>query len=423
MDFKLISNPLALTKIKIMGVGGAGGNAVNTLIHTQTFGVEFLVANTDLQDLGKSAAKTKLQLGKKLTEGLGAGGDPEKGKKAAEESILEIEEALQDTNLLLITAGMGGGTGTGAAPVIAQKARDMGILTLAVVTLPFKFEGQMKLENASLGIRNLQNCVDTIIVVPNSKITEVYRNLLMKDALKKSDEIVTNAVQSIADIINKPGDLNVDFADVKVAMKNMGYAMIGIGSATGKDRAINAANDAISNPLLSDINLSGCKAVLLNVTVGHDFMMEEFETINEIITGKTGTSGLIKPGLITDDSFEDKIRVTIIATGLPPSDIVKALPASIGQVFVDRSPNPAATIPFTQTTLVSPIVASEAENVETARVVTATATESKVISIANAGSGSQDYSPLNYGRITSFDGATAEAPDFLRKYQKQANIN
>jgi len=422
MDFKLISNPLALTKIKIIGVGGAGGNAVNTLINSQTFGVEFLVANTDVQDLGKSGAKTKLQLGKKLTEGLGAGGDPEKGRMAAVESIDEIEEALKDTNLLLITAGMGGGTGTGAAPVIAQKARDMGILTLAVVTLPFKFEGQMKLENASTGIRNMQNCVDTIIVVPNAKITEVYGNLLMKDALKKSDEIVTNAVQSVADIINKPGELNVDFADVKVAMKNMGYAMIGIGSARGKDRAINAANDAISNPLLSDINLSGCKAVLLNVTVGHDLMMDEFETINEIITGKTGTSGLIKPGLITEEGFEDMIRVTIIATGLPPSDVVKALPASISQVYVDRTPNT-----FKQTTIVPPVTTPAPATATTAPATPATASESKIIDLTTTGTGNQDFTAVNNypvnNRYTALDGTSVEMPAFLVKYHNKANIN
>jgi len=339
MEFRMITNPIALTKIKIIGVGGAGGNAVNSLIDSQVFGVEFLAANTDVQDLGKSKAETRIQLGKKLTEGLGAGGDPEKGRKAAEESIDEIEEALQNTNMLFITAGMGGGTGTGAAPVIAHKAREMGILTLAVVTIPFKYEGENKREIASIGIQNIQNCVDTIIVVPNSKITEVYRNLLIKDALKKSDEIITNAVHSIADIINKPGDLNVDFADVKAAMKNMGYAMIGIGSATGKDRAETAANNAIANPLLADIDLSGSKALLVNVTAGNDFLMDEFETINEVITQKTGNAGLIKPGLITEDAFDGQVRVTIIATGLAPTTVVKELPESLTRVFAEKNNN------------------------------------------------------------------------------------
>jgi len=351
MEFRMITNPIALTKIKIIGVGGAGGNAVNSLIDSNVYGVELMVANTDVQDLGKSKADIKIQLGKRLTQGLGAGGDPEKGRLAAEESIEEIEEALQNTNMLFITAGMGGGTGTGAAPIIAHKAREMGILTLAIVTIPFKYEGESKREIASIGIRNIQNCVDTIIVVPNSKITEVYGNLLMKDALKKSDEIITNAVHAIADIINRPGDLNVDFADVKAAMQNMGYAMIGIGSAEGKGRAVAAANNAMSNPLLTDIDLSGSRALLLNVTAGNDFMMDEFETINELITERTGNTGLVKPGLIIEDSFEGKLRVTIIATGLAPTDVVRELPESLSKLFAEKEKNEVDTIVFTQTAI------------------------------------------------------------------------
>jgi len=351
MEFRMVTNPIALTKIKIIGVGGAGGNAVNSLIDSNVYGVELMVANTDVQDLGKNKADIKIQLGKRLTQGLGAGGDPEKGRLAAEESIEEIEEALQNTNMLFITAGMGGGTGTGAAPVIAHKAREMGILTLAIVTIPFKYEGESKREIASIGIRNIQNCVDTIIVVPNAKITEVYGNLLMKDALKKSDEIITNAVLAIADIINRPGDLNVDFADVKAAMQNMGYAMIGIGTAEGKGRAVAAANNAMSNPLLTDIDLSGSRALLLNVTAGNDFMMDEFETINELITERTGNTGLVKPGLIIEDSFEGKIRVTIIATGLAPTDVVKELPESLSKLFAEKEKNEVTTIVFTQTAI------------------------------------------------------------------------
>jgi len=337
MEFSLVTNPVALTKIKIIGVGGAGGNAVNSLIESQVYGVEFLVANTDIQDLGQSKADVRIQIGKRLTEGLGAGGDPEKGRKAAEENIDEIEEALQDTNMLFITAGMGGGTGTGAAPIIARKAREMGILTLAVVTIPFKYEGQHKHEIASVGIQNIQSCVDTIIVIPNAKITEAYKNLLIKDALKKSDEIISNAVHSISDIINKPGNLNVDFADVKAAMKNMGYAMIGTGSAFGKDRADNATKNAITNPLLVDVDLSGSRAVLVNVTAGNDFKMEEFERINELITEKTGNAGLIKTGQLTDESIEGQVRVTIIATGLAQTSSVNELPESFSKVFAEKN--------------------------------------------------------------------------------------
>jgi len=402
IDFNV--NPATLTKIKIIGVGGAGGNAVNTLVATHALGVDFIVANTDVQDLGKSPAPTKLQLGRRLTEGLGAGGDPEKGRKAAEESIADIENALQDTNMLIITAGMGGGTGTGAAPVIAAKAKEMGILTLAVVTLPFKFEGQKKMENANTGIQNIQNCVDTIIVIPNAKITQLYGSLLMKDALKKSDEVVTNAVISIADIINKPGQLNIDFADVKATMLNSGYALIGIGSAKGNNRATEAAKSATSNPLLSDVNLAGCKALLINVTTGTDFLMEEFDIINDFITQKTGTAGHIKSGLIIEDDLQDIINVTIIATGLPASDMVKALPINLNYLLSDKDNIPFTVNSFSQTTLTPP-----------------KDTDEKPTTIPKIMTGidpdSSEYT--HHANVTTYDGRPYEPPKFLEKYQKQ----
>jgi len=404
MSFDITTNPVALTKIKIIGVGGAGGNAVNTLINSNASGVDFIVANTDVQDLGKSCAPTKIQLGRKLTEGLGAGGDPERGRRAAEESIQEIESALQNTNMLLITAGMGGGTGTGAAPIIAKKAKDMGILTLAVVTLPFKFEGQRKMENANAGIQNIQECVDTIIVIPNSKITEVYGNLLMKAALKKSDEIVTNAVISIADIINKPGDLNIDFADVKATMLNSGYALIGIGNAKGKDRARLASEAAISNPLLADVNLSGCRALLINVTAGHDFLMDEFDQVNEIITSKTGTSGQIKSGLILDDQYNDQLKVTIIATGLPASDLVKALPINLNYMLNAQNDVAYNNSSFSQTIL------QPAKEIDENRIILPNNT--RVIEQPQP-----DFS--HHSKVTAYDGRQYAEPDFLKKYHKK----
>ncbi|MCK9328672.1 MAG: cell division protein FtsZ [Candidatus Cloacimonetes bacterium] len=314
------------TKIKILGVGGAGGNAVNSMINSGITGVEYIVANTDAQDLGKSKAATKIHLGAKITKGLGAGADPEKGRLAAEESLEDIEKLLADTNMLFIAAGMGGGTGTGAAPVIAKKAKDMGILTLGIVSLPFDFEGLKRKANASRGIQEIQDIVDTLIVIPNNKISKIYGKVTLLDAFKNADNVITNAAQAIADIINRSGYVNVDFADVKAVMTDMGYALMGIGIADGEDRAVNAARNAIANPLLSDIDLSGCKALLINVTAGYDLMMDEFDQINQVITNETGQNGNIVSGLIMDENMQGDIKVTLIATGLLPSDAVKTLP-------------------------------------------------------------------------------------------------
>jgi cell division protein FtsZ len=356
MQFKYnkeASNHSNHTKIKIIGVGGAGGNAINNMIRSEIYGVEFLVANTDVKDLNKSQAPTKINLGAKLTKGLGAGGNPEKGRLAAEESINDIETALQDTNMLFIAAGMGGGTGTGAAPVIARKAREMGILTLGIVTLPFDFDGQIKRENAALGINELLEFVDTLIVIPNTKITKIYGKLFFKDAFKKADEIITNATHAIADIITIAGDMCLDFADVESATKDMGFAMMGIGISEGDDRALKATENAISNPLLSDIELTGCKALLINITVGNDFMMDEFEQINESITSKTGLTCKIKSGVVIDENMSGSIKVTIIATGLSPSEAVKALPNGMvtTRYIVDEVKPNATTTPFVQTKL------------------------------------------------------------------------
>ncbi len=327
------------TKIKILGVGGAGGNAVNSMINAGITGVEYIVANTDAQDLRKSFANTKIHLGSKITKGLGAGADPEKGKLAAEESLDEIEEILADTNMLFIAAGMGGGTGTGAAPVIAKKAKEMGVLTLGIVSLPFDFEGLKRKSNASRGIQEIQDIVDTLIVIPNNKISKIYGKVSFLEAFKKADDIITNAAQAIADIINRSGYVNVDFADVKAVMTDMGYALMGIGVAEGDDRAVNAARNAIANPLLSDIELSGCKALLINVTAGYDLMMDEFDQINQVITNETGQSGNIVSGLIMDENMQGSIKVTLIATGLSPSDAVKSLPIDSLNVKTD-TPKP-----------------------------------------------------------------------------------
>ncbi len=304
------------TVIKIVGVGGAGGNAVNTMISNELSGVEFIAANTDMSDLVKSKATMKLQLGRKLTRGLGTGANPDLGAKAAEESRDEIKSHLEGADMVFVAAGMGGGTGTGAAPVITKIARDLGILTLGIVTTPFPFEGKKREANADDGIRNMAEHVDSMIVIPNSKLTEIYGELSLLDAFHKADNVLYEAAKAVSDIINVSGLVNVDFADVNTALQNMGYALMGTGSADGDNRAINAAKAAISNPLLSDISLHGCKALLINTTAGPDFMMNELEDISSVIVNETGSNANTIMGIILDPDMVGKISVTIIATGL-----------------------------------------------------------------------------------------------------------
>lgn len=304
------------TNIKIVGVGGAGGNAVNTMIDNGLVGVEFIAANTDISDLKKSQANMKLQIGKKLTRGLGTGADPDKGYRSAEESKDDIRSHLEGADMVFIAAGMGGGTGTGAAPMVAKIAREMDILTLGIVTSPFVFEGKKRHTNAEEGIRNLSEFVDTLILIPNNKLNEIYGDLPMVEAFEKADNVLYEAAKAVSDIINLSGFINVDFADVKAVMANMGYALMGTGHASGEDRAVIAAKDAINNPLLSDINLSGCQSLLINITAGRDIVMSEFEEVNNVIVNETGSAANIIMGVIIDENYSDQISVTIIATGL-----------------------------------------------------------------------------------------------------------
>jgi cell division protein FtsZ len=320
MEIRLNVEPKLGTIIKIIGVGGAGGNAVNTMIRSNIRGVEYIAVNTDAQDLNKSLAETKIPLGTKLTRGLGAGAKPEIGRLAAEESIDDVADAIANADMLIISAGMGGGTGTGAAPVIAKKARELGILTLGVVSLPFDFEGNMRKENANIGIKNLREVVDTLIVIPNNKLPKIYGRLTAIDAFKKADDIITNAAEAISDIINDSATINVDFADVKMVMTDAGYGLMGGGIASGEDRVTQAVRNAIENPLLSDVDLSGCRGLLINVTAGSDLMMDEFEQVNEIITNETGKNGNIVSGLRIVDDMEGSLKITIIAAGLSANE-------------------------------------------------------------------------------------------------------
>ncbi len=304
------------TIIKVIGVGGAGGNAINTMITNNLQGVEFIAVNTDLKDLHKSHAKIKLQIGRKLTRGLGTGAIPEIGRQAGEESKEDIRSHLEGADMVFIAAGMGGGTGTGCAPVVAKIARDLGILTLGIVSRPFHSEGIKRKQNADEGIKQLREFVDTLIVIPNEKLKEIYSDMNILDAFHRADNVLYEASKAVSDIINLSGYINVDFADVKTVMQNMSYALMGTGIAEGDNRAIHAARAALHNPLLSDVKLQGCQALLINITAGTDMKMSELDEVSQVVISETGSGANIIMGLIFDEKMAGKISVTIIATGL-----------------------------------------------------------------------------------------------------------
>ena len=302
-------------EIKVIGVGGGGTNAVNRMIEANLSGVEFIAANTDAQALGRSLAKVKIQLGDKLTKGLGAGANYEIGKKAAEEDRDRIAEALEGADMVFITAGMGGGTGTGAAPIVAEVAREVGALTVAVVTKPFRFEGKRRNAAAELGIKNLKERVDAIIVIPNDKLLDVSKdNITMLEAFRYADDILRQGVQGISDIIVVPGIVNTDFADVKTIMTQAGSALMGMGFAQGENRAVAAAQMAISSPLLES-SINGAKGVLINITGGSDLGIHEVNKACSIIEETVDDEANIIFGAVVDESLKDSLRITVIATG------------------------------------------------------------------------------------------------------------
>lgn len=302
--------------IKVIGVGGCGGNAVANMLEAGIEGVDFIVANTDAQVLRDCKAKTVLQLGGDMTRGLGAGANPEIGRKAAEEDRDRIQEVIEGADMLFITAGMGGGTGTGAAPVIAQIAREMGILTVAVVTKPFDFEGKRN-RLADQGINELVKYVDSLITIPNQKLMSVLgRNITVKEAFRKANDVLNGAVQGIADVITREGMMNVDFADVRTVMTEKGMAMMGSGSARGENRAREAAEKAISSPFLEDINVHGATGVLVNITSGFDLSLGEFDEVGKVISGFAADGAMIVMGAVYDQNLDGELRVTVIATGL-----------------------------------------------------------------------------------------------------------
>jgi len=332
--FEVVENKKQKAIIKVMGVGGCGGNAVDYMIDKNVVGVDFICANTDLQALQKSQANNIVQIGESLTQGLGAGSRPDTGKQAALDDRDKIIEAIQGADMLFITAGMGGGTGTGATPVIAQIAKEQGILTVAVVTKPFEFEGK-RTQVAKEGISELIKHVDSLITIPNEKLMGVLgEDVTFVDAFGAANNVLYSAVAGIAEIINSPGMINVDFADVKTVMSEMGMAMIGSGFAEGSDRAIIAAKAAVACPLLEDVNLNNAKGILVNISASREFKMKEYFEVMEIIKQYAAENANIIVGNVIDDAMANSIRVTMVATGLTNQSGLENEPADVMKSFV-----------------------------------------------------------------------------------------
>ncbi len=339
-------------RIKVVGVGGGGGNALNTMIDGKLAGVDFIAANTDCQALEKNLAPTKVQMGELLTKGLGAGADPEKGRKAASESLGRIVEALKGADMVFVTAGMGGGTGTGGAPVIAQAAREAGALTVGVVTRPFPFEGKRRARQAEEGIEALKAAVDALIVIPNAKLLEVAPDdMPIGDSFKLADEVCLHAVQGISDLITVEGLINVDFADVRTIMSDQGLSLMGTGVARGPNRALEAAEAAVSSPLLDDVKIDGAMGILLNITGGKTMTLKEVSAASSYVQALAHEDANIIFGSVIDESMGDDLKITVIATGFEPrnkrarvgSDAITAPPAQTGfkeRLFRTRPPTP-----------------------------------------------------------------------------------
>jgi len=340
--FELIEKLAPNAVIKVIGVGGGGGNAVAHMLNANIEGVEFVVANTDAQAMKSCGSRTHLQLGANVTKGLGAGANPEVGRQAALEDRERIEEVLEGADMVFITCGMGGGTGTGAAPVVAQLAKEKGILTVAVVTKPFPFEGRRRMQVAAKGIEDLSQHVDSLITVPNEKLLSVLgREVTLLNAFKAANDVLQGAVQGIADLITAPGLINVDFADVRTVMSEMGMAMMGSGTARGDDRAQAAAEAAINNPLLEDVNLNGACGILVNVTAGPNLTMREFDEIGRIIHDFASEDATVVMGTSLDPEMQDDVRVTVVATGLNRAAARQPMrPVVTQQVEMRQRPRP-----------------------------------------------------------------------------------
>ena len=338
MKFEFMDTQSQSAVIKVIGVGGGGGNAVEHMVEQCLDGVDFICANTDAQALKNSSARTTIQIGTNITKGLGAGANPEIGREAALEDRERIQEMLEGSDMIFITAGMGGGTGTGGAPIVAQVAKEMGILTVAVVTRPFSFEGKKRSDIAADGIDELKSYVDSLITIPNEKLLSVLgKNVSLLDAFKAGNDVLLGAVQGIAELITRPGLINVDFADVRTVMSEMGMAMMGSGKSTGENRAREAAEAAVASPLLEDVNLSGARGILVNVTAGMDMSIGEFEEVGNTVKEFASDNATVVVGTVIDPEMTGELRVTVVATGLG-SENVLANEQPL-KVVVDKTPS------------------------------------------------------------------------------------
>jgi len=338
--FELMDTYSQSAVIKVIGVGGGGGNAVDHMVQQSIEGVEFICANTDAQAIRNTTARTVLQLGSNITKGLGAGANPEIGRQAAMEDRERIQEALEGADMVFITAGMGGGTGTGGAPVVAQIAKEMGILTVAVVTKPFPFEGKKRMDAATHGIEELKQNVDSLITIPNEKLLSVLgKNISLLDAFKAANDILLGAVQGIAELITQPGIMNVDFADVKTVMSEMGMAMMGTGQANGEDRARTAAEMAIASPLLEDIDISGARGILVNVTAGMDMTIGEFDEVGNTVREFASENATVIVGTVLDAELNGDMRVTVVATGLGQGAAAELPEENAVKLVIDKTSN------------------------------------------------------------------------------------
>jgi len=347
--FELMDSHSEEAVIKVIGVGGGGGNAVEHMVSQNIEGVEFIAVNTDAQVLRSSAANVTLQIGSEVTKGLGAGANPEIGRRAAEEDGETIKESLSGADMVFITAGMGGGTGTGAAPEVAKIAKELGILTVAVVTKPFPFEGKKRIQIAEEGILELEKYVDSLITIPNEKLLKVMgRGTPLLQAFSSANDVLRGAVQGIAELITRPGLINVDFADVRTVMSEMGTAMMGSGNGSGEDRAEEAAEAAIACPLLEDIDLSGARGILVNITAGPDFAIDEFETVGNAVKAFASENATVVVGTVIDMEMTDELRVTVVATGIgerkPEISLVSNRASRVG----GQSDAPATTVQQTE---------------------------------------------------------------------------
>lgn len=341
MTFELIDTYTENAVIKVIGVGGGGGNALEHMVVNQIEGVDFISANTDAQALRKSSATTQLQLGTDITKGLGAGANPDVGRQAALEDRERIMDVIDGADMVFITAGMGGGTGTGAAPVVAQVAKEMGILTVAVVTKPFPFEGGKRMKIAQAGIEELGQHVDSLITIPNEKLLKVLgKDMTLLNAFKAANDVLLGAVQGIAELITREGMINVDFADVRTVMSEMGMAMMGTGHASGENRAREAAKLAVSSPLLEDVDLAGARGVLVNITAGLDMSIGEFEEVGNTVKEFASDDATVVVGTVIDPDMTDELRVTVVATGLGGERVAaaKAPEAESPQIEIVKKP-------------------------------------------------------------------------------------